>query len=414
MITPEEAARLREHLLSVLVEDAPNASRLLARLDTLTRESGIGAHAALLLILTHLSFEEEQARRHWESILTHRHEMSLALGRDVGVRVAALDYFLNVNRHLTSPTLVDLDLDEARPEGIPTDAVTGLATERAFRTAVQAETRRARRYGQKLAVALFDLDDFTGRCGQAGEILGDRLLREAAILLNNKIRDIDLAARPGEDELAVLLPQTDRNGALLVAERFRREVEAHFRRREAAGRTLDLTVSGGVACCPDDATTPEELLACAAQALYEAKAAGKNTVHAYAPERRRYLRFDLEPHRFEVEVLAPRDLGPGKGRNLSRGGVLFTSPEPLDVGETIEIRLADTAAAEAHAQVRLRGRVVRLEELPEPPGDRPQVAALVADRFEVGVAFEAGGPEAERRLLDFLERARTPRAGERA
>lgn len=409
MITSEEAGRLREHLLSVLAEDAANASRLLARLDALTRESGIGAHAALLLILTHLPFEEEEARRHWEAILTQRHEMSVALGRDVGVRVAALDYFLNVNRQLASPLLAEIELEGGGPEGGPADGVTGLASDRTFRAAVQTESRRARRYGHALAVVAFDLDDFAARCGGAGEVLGDRLLREAAILLRNKIRDIDVAARFAEDEFAVLLPQTDRNGALLVAERFRREVEAHFRRREVGGRPCDLTVSGGVACYPEDAKTAEELLERAERALHDAKAAGKNAVRAFVADRRRYLRFDLEPGRFEVEVLARRDLGPGRGRNLSRGGILFTAPEPLEVGETIEIRVADAGSEPADAPVRLRGRVVRLEELPAPAGE----AVEPGDRFEVGVAFEPGEGEAEPRLFDFLERARAAQAAGR-
>lgn len=403
MKEPEEVHRLREQLLAVLAEDSSNASRLLARLDALSRETGIGAHAALLLLLTHLSFEEEEARRHWEAILTHRHEMSVALGRDVGIRVAALDYFLNLNRQLACPVLAEIELEAGPADRTGADGVTGLARARTFCSAVQVETRRARRYGHPLSVAVFDLDDFRARCGTASAAIGDRLLREAAILLRNKIRDIDLAARLEEDQFAVLLPQTDRNGALLVAERFRREVESHFRRREVEGRPSDLTVSGGVASCPEDAKTAEELIARAEQALYEAKAAGKNAVRAYSPDRRRYVRFDLEPGRFEVEVVRPRDLGPGRGSNLSRGGILFTTPEPLEVGETIEIRLADSLEAETSgAPVRLRGRVVRLEELPE--SDREG-----SDRFEVGVAFEPGETEAEARLFEFLERARAAR-----
>lgn len=84
MITREEAEGLRDRLLAVLEEDAHNTQRLVARLDAIGRESGVGAHAALLLILTHLSFEEEEARRHWEAILRHREELSTALARDAG------------------------------------------------------------------------------------------------------------------------------------------------------------------------------------------------------------------------------------------------------------------------------------------------------------------------------------------
>jgi hypothetical protein len=229
------------------------------------------------------------------------------------------------------------------------------------------------------------------------------LLKEAAILLGNKIRDIDLAARPGEDELAVVLPQTDRNGAFLVAERFRREIETHFNRREAGGSPAGLTVSGGVAAYPDDGPDAEMLIARAAQALYQAKGSGKNTILVHSPERRRFLRFDLHKRHCDIEVLAPRDAGSGRMRNLSRNGLLFASPEPLEVGEDVEIRLESGERAGPRRVLTVRGRVVRLEEVPS--GEN--------DRFEVGVAFDLDAGDGERDLLEFLEHAGPERPAER-
>lgn len=406
----DESDRLRGELLQLLAEDAHNTERLLGRLDAITRESGVGAHAALLLILTHLAFDEDQARQHWQAILTHRRELSAQLGRDVRVRTALLDYFLNINRRLVSPTLVDLEMYESGTADAGRDDLTGLVSDRRFRSGVQRELRRARRYEQKASVVLVDVDDFAGINARFGELIGDRLLRELAILLNNNVRDIDLAGRPGEDEMAVLLPETDRNGALLVAERFRREVETFFAAREAAGKAVLLTISAGVACYPDDASTPEGLFLSASQALYGAKSAGRNAVRPFHPERRRYLRFDLEPGRFEVEVLSRPERDPGRLRNLSRNGILFTSPEPLEVGEQIEIRMADHETEPRDRTLRIRGRVVRLEELPHPelraPGARGE-----DDRWEVGVAFDFDWAEGTDDLLEFLERAQAGRMG---
>jgi hypothetical protein len=139
--------------------------------------------------------------------------------------------------------------------------------------------------------------------------------------------------------------------------------------------------------------------------LYQAKATGKNAVHLYHPERRRYLRFELEPGRFEVEVLAPPDRGSVRARNLSRSGILFSAPERLEVGEEIEIRLAEPG--ELPRALRLRGRVVRLEELPL-GSDAPAAegAPVVHDRFDVGVALDLDWAEGTDQLLDFLEAAR--------
>jgi len=402
LITREEAARLRDELLDVLVEDARNVERLTSRLDSITDESGIGAHAALLLILTHLPFEDEEARRHWQAILVHREAISRVLGRDAGIRVAVLDYFMNINRRLVQPTLIDLEMHEALAHDASTDPMTGLATDRKFRSTVQAELRRARRYGQQAAVVVADLDDFAAVNERFGVLVGDRLLREVAILLNNNVRDIDVVARLGEDEMALLLPETGRNAALSVAERFRQEMEEFFATRESGGKPVNLTVSAGVACYPDDAATPEALLERAAQALYQAKAMGRNTVELYRPERRRYVRFDLDPERFEVEVLAPPDRGPGRLRNYSRNGVLFASPEPLEVGEVIEIRLVDTGAEETATARRLRGRVVRLEELPAARGAAGE--EILEDLYEIGVALDEDA--GTREVLDLLEQAR--------
>jgi diguanylate cyclase (GGDEF)-like protein len=403
VITREEAARLKEQLFQLLAEDTRNTERLLARLDGISKESGVEAHAALILILTQLAFDETEARAHWERIVAHRHALSLALGRDAGLRVAVLDYFMNVNRHLVSPTLIDVAMEVA-PTRIDADPLTGLAGDRGFRVALQGELRRARRYGHAVGIAIFDLDRFGEVNARVDRLVADRLLREAAMLLGNKIRDIDLAARPGEDELAVLLPQTDRNGAFLVADRFRREVETHFRKREAGGRPADLTVSGGVAAYPEDGLDAEALVAGAAQALYQAKGSGKNAVLVHSPERRRFLRFDLETRRCEIEVLTPGDAGEGRVCNLSRNGLLFASPEPIEVGEDVEIRLESGGRGGALRVLRIRGRVVRLEEAP----------SGASERFDVGVAFDLDAGRGEQDLLEFLEQAGPERPAEPA
>jgi diguanylate cyclase (GGDEF)-like protein len=401
VITREEAAQLKEQLLQLLTEDTRNTERLLGRLDAISKESGIGAYAALILILTQLAFDEADARAHWDGIVAHRHALSLALGRDTGLRVAVLDYFMNVNRRLVSPTLIDVAMEEAptRPDA---DPLTGLAGDRAFRVALQGELRRARRYGHAVGIAIFDLDRFGEINARVDRLVADRLLREAAMLLGNKIRDIDLAARPGEDELAVLLPQTDRNGAFLVADRFRREIETHFRKRDAGGKPADLTVSGGVAAYPEDGLDAEALIARAASALYQAKGSGRNAVLVHSPERRRFLRFDLETRRCEIEVLTPGDAGEGRVRNLSRNGLLFASPEPIEVGEDVEIRLESGGRDGEQRVLRLRGRVVRLEEAPSGEGER----------FDVGVAFDLDAGAGERELLEFLEQAGPERPAE--
>ena len=396
-MTANRNEAVRADLLAILAEDPHNTARLCERLDSIGHEAGIGAHAALLMILTRKSFPEDEAQLHWNMIVERQKEMTQALSREVGVRVATLDYFVNVNRQLVQPSLIEFELFESSSRNATLDPLTGLASERTFRTAVSNELRRSRRYALDCAVVLFDLDEFSALNDQLGQLVGDRILREAAILLSNKVRDIDLVARCGSDELVLLLPETDRNGALLVADRCRAAVEEFFAAEVASRAPTNLTISGGVAAYPGDSQTPEDLLACAARALYQAKGAGRNLVELYQQERRRYLRFDLEPGLFEVEVLGTGGADASELLNVSHEGLLFTSPEAIEVGERIELRLL---AGEDHSPV-LRGTVARLEALPEI--DRPS-----ADRFDIGVVFDAETASSRRQLLTFLERTRTP------
>src|SRR5262245_53262818 len=132
MISIEEAHRLKEQLLGLLDEDASNQEALLEKLDRVRNESGIAAYSALLLILMGQGFEEEEARGHWESILRHRAAMGERIGRDVGLRVAAFDYFVNINRRVRQPRLIELSLSDPIEPAAVSDPLTGLPNQRMF------------------------------------------------------------------------------------------------------------------------------------------------------------------------------------------------------------------------------------------------------------------------------------------
>jgi diguanylate cyclase (GGDEF)-like protein len=394
VIAPEVAARYRDELLSVLQEDAHNEQRILRRLDQIRAEEGISAYAALLLVLTGMAFDETEARRHWEAILAHRRTLQGQLQRDVALRVAALDHFLNVNRTLTGPRLIDIAMSERQEPGSSVDRVTGLPNAAAFLAALQAETRRGRRYELGLSVLYLDLDDFREMNERLGELVGGILLREVAILIQNKIRDIDVAARLAGEEFGILLPETERMGAFLVAERIRREIERHGLRRAVDGRPIRLRASLGVARYPEDATTPDKLLERAEEALHLAKSRGGNAVSVYYRERRQFIRFDLQrgPVTLRVTPAPPAEVpeGDALARNISHGGVLFESAMPLAIGVDVTLQCEDGRRG---ARLTLPARVVRVEEIEDRPG-----------RYEVGAAFLVEWEHQEAAILEFLRR----------
>jgi diguanylate cyclase (GGDEF)-like protein len=397
VITLEEATRYKDELNGVLKEDAHNEERILKRLDQIRTQSGLQVYAALLLILTGLPFEESEARGHWEGVLSHRRTLAARLQRDVGLRVAVLDYFVNVNRQLTQPRLIDLAFEERPDPSSPVDGATGLWNARQFLTALQKETRRAKRYELNLCVLYVDLDNFRETNERYGKLVGDILLREVAILLKNKIRDIDMAARIAGEEFGLILPETERMGAFLVAERIRKEIERHFLRRDIDGRPIGMTVTLGMAQYPDDATVADRLLRRGEEAMHQAKARGGNTVGVYYRERRNFIRFETRGRGVQIRVGpagAPRDgATPDEGsepRNISRSGLLFDSDRSYVLGEEVTIVCQD---ARDRARLTLRGRVVRVEEIEGQTG-----------RYEVGAAFLLEWEHQEAQITEFLRR----------
>lgn len=154
-----------------------------------------------------------------------------------------------------------------------TDALTGIANRRALMGRLDEEIARARRTGDSLALLLIDVDHFKSYNDTFGHQAGDQALREIAQRVNKGARPYDFTARYGGEEFAVVLPRTNLEAALMVAERLRSAVAA----AQVAHRKLTLSI--GVARLAEDFDTVE-LIRMADRALYEAKAAGRNRVQA--------------------------------------------------------------------------------------------------------------------------------------
>ena len=152
------------------------------------------------------------------------------------------------------------------------DSVTGLFNRRYFETRLEAETERARRQRQDLALLLIDIDDFKRVNDMRGHLEGDRTLREVADLLRAGVRIFDICARYGGEEFVIVMPGASVTVAQQVAERIRARIERSF-----SGQHPPVTVSIGVGMLKDH-TTGDELIDVADRALITAKKTGKNVV----------------------------------------------------------------------------------------------------------------------------------------
>jgi len=163
-------------------------------------------------------------------------------------------------------------------EQVITDEKTGLRNYHFFRVRLREELDRVRRYGGNLAIAMMDIDDFKKLNDTHGHVVGDLILGELARLLAAGLRSVDIVARYGGEEFAYILPMTSLEGGRITAERVRAIVAGHAF-LESRGTPLRLTLSFGVAAFPHAAVSGiEDLLQRADNALYRAKAKGKNRV----------------------------------------------------------------------------------------------------------------------------------------
>ncbi len=161
------------------------------------------------------------------------------------------------------------------------DELTGINNRRHFQNMLQMEWKRALRFHRDLSLIMVDVDKFKAYNDAFGHIQGDQVLKQIGALLRKNLREVDTVARFGGEEFVLLLPDTDKRGAIAVAEKVRLLVEGHRFMTEDRKDTRNITISAGIASYPDDVEGMDDLIDHADIALYKAKELGRNRIQCY-------------------------------------------------------------------------------------------------------------------------------------
>ena len=239
-----------------------------------------------------------------------------------------------------------------------TDPLTGLLNRRALEELFAIELDRAVRTGRPLSVIIGDLDRFKSVNDRLGHQHGDQVLQALAAELGRWKRRIDMVARVGGEEFALLLPETDERGAFLVAERLRRATKRLF-----ADGPSTLTISFGVASFPDHGDDAEMLLRAADQALYAAKNMGRDRSVIYSAE---------------VSRMLSESNGQGATDELRLATVLSLA-EALDIRDTGSANHSQAVGRYAHMAAKELG-------LEADHAERVRLAGLLHDVGKIGVS----------------------------
>ena len=353
---------LAHSITSMLRSSTGDDWALIDGIDSLAGNHGNAVYDEFFYVLTQTRFGPEKAFSHWNNVISHVGSVITSQYMHQGLLPTVLHYLQKETCVISDPRFFESDyIDKIRRSSI-TDGLTGLYNQTFFKNSLAKLIGQSRRHaGQPLSVVLFDLDHFKQYNDTFGHLAGDHAIKSTAVIINESLRECDIAARYGGEEFALLLPQTSKVMAQRVANRIRLAIEKFSFQTQEFNPPGNLTISGGVAEFSTATEDIEALIEEADRELYKAKMR-RNCICPNDDDRRRGFR---RPVRSLVECAAFGETvyRPALSVNISEVGMALGCDWWPAVGTTVRLKFKKpywTGNLDLTATVRLSKKIGEL------------------------------------------------------
>ena len=270
-------------LIEVFLEVRPGTDDERDKLGSLRRKRGDYLYTDALQVIAGVDIHDPgRARRICEGITQHKHHLDSALGRNVGLEVAALDYMKNIAKTVAKPMIMEEDKIQRLASAVTHDDLTRTYTADTLDDDLDYLIRKSRENIENFSLLMLDLDNFKKFNDTCGHRMGNKALRITAKVMKKNLRPRDAIYRYGGDEFIILLPNTGMEHAVEVARRIRNA----FCSKVSERIQTDLSLSTGVSVFDNKRITKKEVLIdLADRAMYRAKErSGGSICAARAPD----------------------------------------------------------------------------------------------------------------------------------
>lgn len=230
----------------------------------------------LIFLLTGIQFEEETSKVIWDEIEKYHKDIVRVLGRNIHITATTVEYMLRVKHYLKNPSVIDLTLAEKTEDLSLQDFLTGLYKGSLFEEFIRREINRSKRHGHTLSILLLQVNGLESMSISGNISVATKVIMDISSIIKYSKRAEDIGFRFSVSKFGIMLPQTDKKGAILFAKRLITEINTAV--LSTSGLVFGLSLSVGIQTFPEDGDDAKTLVSRVEKTCYKSKTMGPNRV----------------------------------------------------------------------------------------------------------------------------------------